>query len=213
MNGPTEPQPFTTDPQPTKLSQPLSHAVKLLEDAAAANDADAIFTLAEMNFYGNYSHPRNYSEAFRRYHELATLDGNASAQHMVGFMYATGIGGAVEQDQARAMLYHTLAAEGGDVRSEMTIAYRHSSGISTPRNCDESVHFYREVAKKAIAYMRSGPPGGYSMPRESFRIADEEGGVYGEGARCKCQDRQCSLGRLLLPGRCSRVHGSPSSEG
>ncbi|KAL1642294.1 ERAD-associated protein [Didymella pomorum] len=182
MNGPNESQPFTTEPQPKKLSQPLSQAVRLLEDAASQKDADAIFTLAELNFYGNYSHPRNYSEAFRRYHELATLNGNASAQHMIGFMYATGIGGAVAQDQARAMLYHTLAAEGGDVRSEMTVAYRHSSGIATPRNCDEAVHFYREVAKKAIAYMRSGPPGGHSMPRESFRIADEEGGVYGEGA-------------------------------
>jgi SEL1 protein len=174
----------------------LSQAVKLLEDAAAQKNADAIFTLAEMNFWGNYSHPRNYSEAFRRYHELATLDGNASAQHMVGFMYATGIGGAVEKDQARAMLYHTLAAEGGDVRSEMTIAYRHSSGIATPRNCDEAVHFYREVAKKAIAYMRSGPPGGHSMPRESFRIADEEGGVYGEGASASSSGPNAKTGNV-----------------
>jgi SEL1 protein len=135
-----------------------------------------------MNFYGNYTHPRNYSEAFRRYHELATLNGNASAQHMVGFMHATGIGGAAKQDQAKAMLYYTLGAEGGDVRSEMAVAYRHSAGISTPRNCEEAVHFYKEAAKKAIAYMRSGPPGGHSMPRESYNIADDEGGVYGEGA-------------------------------
>jgi TPR repeat protein len=34
------------------------------------------------------------------YHELAWLDGNNTAQNMVGFMYATGIGGAVEPDQA-----------------------------------------------------------------------------------------------------------------
>jgi SEL1 protein len=196
MNGPAEPQPFTIESKPKKLSQPLSQAVKLLEDAAAQKIPDAILTLAELNFYGNYSHPRNYSEAFRRYHELATLNGNASAQHMVGFMYATGIGGAVEQDQARAMLYHTLAAEGGDVRSEMTIAYRHSSGIATPRNCDEAVHFYREVAKKAIAYMRSGPPGGHSMPRESFNIADEEGGVYGEGASVSSSGRNAKVGSV-----------------
>jgi SEL1 protein len=182
MNAPPQQELFTTNPQPQKLSPPLSHAVKLLEDAAAQKMPDAIFTLAEMNFYGNYTHPRNYTEAFRRYHQLATLNGNASAQHMVGFMYATGIGGAVKQDQARAMLYHTLAAEGGDVRSEMTVAYHHSSGISTPRNCEEAVHFYKEVAKKAIAYLRSGPPGGHLMLRESYKIADDEGGVYGEGA-------------------------------
>ncbi|RMZ67513.1 HRD3-involved in degradation of Hmg2p [Pyrenophora seminiperda CCB06] len=182
MNGPPQQELLTTNPQPKKLGQSLSHAVTLLEEAAAQKNADALFTLAEMNFYGNYTHPRNYSEAFRRYHELATLNGNASAQHMVGFMYATGIGGAAKQDQAKAMLYYTLGAEGGDVRSEMAVAYRHSAGISTPRNCEEAVYFYKEAAKKAIAYLRSGPPGGHSMPRESYNIADDEGGVYGEGA-------------------------------
>ncbi|KAF2868830.1 hypothetical protein BDV95DRAFT_609737 [Massariosphaeria phaeospora] len=182
MNGPPQQELLTSKPQPTRLSQPLAQAVKLLEEAAASRNADAIFTLAEMNFYGNFTHPRNYSEAFRRYHELATLNGNASAQHMVGFMYATGIGGVVKQDQARAMLYHTLAAEGGDIRSELTVAYRHHSGISTPRNCDEAVYFYKSAADKAVAYMRSGPPGGHGMPKESYRIADEEGGVFGEGA-------------------------------
>ncbi|EFQ86819.1 hypothetical protein CFE70_010314 [Pyrenophora teres f. teres 0-1] len=182
MNGPPQQELLTTNPQPKKLGQALSQAVTLLEEAATQKNPDALFTLAEMNFYGNYTHPRNYSEAFRRYHELATLTGNASAQHMVGFMYATGIGGATKQDQAKAMLYYTLGAEGGDVRSEMAVAYRHSAGISTPRNCEEAVHFYKEAAKKAIAYLRSGPPGGHSMPRESYNIADDEGGVYGEGA-------------------------------
>jgi SEL1 protein len=196
MNGPPQTELLTTDPQPKKLGQPLAEAVKLLSKAAADKNPDALFTLAEMNFYGNYSHPRNYSEAFRRYHELAALDGNTSAQHMVGFMYATGIGGAVKPDQARAMLYHTLAAEGGDIRSEMTIAYRHSSGIATPRNCLEAVHFYKSAADKAIAYMRSGPPGGNSMIRESYRIADDEGGVYGEGASASSAGPNAKTGGL-----------------
>lgn len=182
MNGPPQQELLTTNPQPKKLAHPLAEAVKLLEQSAAEKNPDAIFTLAEMNFYGNYSHPRNYTEAFQRYHELATLNGNASAQHMVAFMYATGIGGAVKQDQAKAMLYHTLAAEGGDIRSEMTVAYRNAGGISTPRNCEQAVHYYKSAADKAIQYMRSGPPGGYSLVRESYKIADEEGGVYGEGA-------------------------------
>ncbi|KAF2259543.1 HCP-like protein [Lojkania enalia] len=196
MNGPPQPELLTSNPQPKKLSQPLSQAVKLLEDAAAEKSPDAIFMLAEMNFYGNFTHPRNYSEAFRRYHELATLNGNASAQHMVGFMYATGIGGAVKPDQAKAMLYHTLAAEAGDIRSEMTVAYRHSAGIAAPRNCDESVYYYKSVADKAIAYMRSGPPGGHSMIKESYRIADEEGGVYGEGASASSAGPNAKQGNI-----------------
>jgi len=181
-NGPPQQELLTTSTRPKMLAHPLADAVKLLEEAAAASNPDALFTLAEMNFYGNYSHPRNYTEAFHRYYELATLNGNTSAQHMLGFMYATGIGGAVKQDQARAMLYHTLAADGGDVRSEMTVAFRHASGISTPRNCERAVHYYKRAADRAIEYMRAGPPGGTALVRESYRIADEDGGVYGDGA-------------------------------
>ncbi|KAF1954480.1 HCP-like protein [Byssothecium circinans] len=196
MNGPPQQDLLTTNPSPKKLDHPLADAVKLLEEAAADRNVDAMFTLAEMNFYGNYSYPRNYTEAFRRYHELATFNGNASAQHMVGFMYATGIGGAVKQDQAKAMLYHSLASEQGDIRSEMTMAYRYMAGISTPRNCEESVFWYKKVADRALMYMRSGPPGGHALARESYRIADEQGGVYGEGASVSSSGRNAKMGNV-----------------
>ncbi|KAF2751403.1 HCP-like protein [Sporormia fimetaria CBS 119925] len=196
MNKPHLPDPFTPSTQTHKLSAPLAQAVRLLEEAAAQKSPDALFTLAEMNFYGNHTHPRNYTEAFRRYHELALLNGNASAQHMVGFIYATGIGGAVKSDQAKAMLYHTLAADGGDIRSQMTTAYRHLTGISTPRNCEMAVLHYKSAADKAMNHIRSGPPGGHSMVIDSYRIADEEGGVYGEGASVSSSGPNAKQGSL-----------------
>ena len=165
-----------------KLSRPLTKAVKLLEEAAEKEDADAIFILAEMNFFGNYTHPKSYREAFRRYNELASLNGNSSAQHMLGFMYATGIGGAVGRDQAKALMYHTFAALGGSTKSQMTLGYRHNTGVGVTRNCNEAAYWYKEVADKAIAYSRSGPPGGQAIQKDIYRIADESGGVYGEGA-------------------------------
>ena len=165
-----------------KISKPLSQAVSLLESAAEKQEPDALFLLAEMNFFGNYTYPRNYTEAFRRYRELASLNGNSSAQQMLGFLYATGLGGVVERDQATALMYHTFAALGGSTKSQMTIAYRHHTGIGTPRNCNEAVHWYKRVADKAVAFSRSGPPGGQSLIRDSYKIADENGGVYGEGA-------------------------------
>ncbi|KAF3939123.1 hypothetical protein ABW19_dt0201188 [Dactylella cylindrospora] len=64
----------------------------------------------------------------------------------------------------------------------MTLAYRYHAGISTPRNCEEAAFFYKRVADKAMDYYLSGPPGGMHLPRHNFRIADEDGGVYGEGA-------------------------------
>lgn len=182
MNRPRADEYLETDPLERQLSKPLARAVNLLEGAAKMQEPDALFLLAEMNFFGNFTHPRNYKEAFYNYNNLASLNGNASAQHMVGFMHATGIGGAVEQDQAKALMYHTFSALDGNTKSQMTIAYRHHSGIGTPRNCNEAAYWYKHVADKAIAWSRSGPPGGQSFQKDSYRIADDNGGVYGEGA-------------------------------
>src|SRR4051812_7045661 len=126
------------------LPGPVAEAVRLLEEAAQIDNSDAIYLLAQMNFYGNFTYPRDYSEAFLRYSQLASI-GNSSAQHMLGFMYATGIGGAVERDQAKALMYHTFAAAGGNTRSEMTVAFRHHSGIGTARNCDAAIQHYKKV--------------------------------------------------------------------
>jgi SEL1 protein len=160
----------------------LLQATRLLEESAQQNNSDARYILAEMNFYGNFSYPRNFSAAFDHYHQLALLNGNSSAMYMVGLMYSTGIGGAVERDQARALLYYTFAANKGHTRAEMTVAHRHHAGIGTPKNCEMAVRYYKRVADKAIAWYRSGPPGGRSWIAEAYRIADETGGAYGEGA-------------------------------
>ncbi|KAA8910775.1 hypothetical protein FN846DRAFT_508504 [Sphaerosporella brunnea] len=161
----------------------LGAAVELLKKAAEPErNEDAMFLLAEMNFYGNWSHPRDYSTAYKWYKELADLSGNSTAQHMVGFMHATGIGGAVPKDQGKALLYHTFAALGGNTRSEMTIAFRHYQGIGTSRNCEEAAFYYRRVAEKALTWWESGPPGGHFLQKHTFRLADDQGGVYGEGA-------------------------------
>ncbi|KAL8774116.1 MAG: hypothetical protein Q9209_001224 [Squamulea sp. 1 TL-2023] len=182
MNGPRMDDYLQTSQSNRKLSKPLAEAVKLLEDAAKDQEPDALFLLAEMNFFGNYTHPKNYKEAFRKYSDLASLNGNSSAQHMVGFMYATGIGNAVVRDQAKALMYHTFSALGGNTKSQMTAAYRHHSGIGTPRDCNEAAYWYKQVADKAIAFSRSGPPGGQTLQPKNYRLADENGGVYGEGA-------------------------------
>ncbi|KAK4895331.1 ERAD-associated protein [Elasticomyces elasticus] len=172
----------TSTSSQAKLPPPLSRAVKLLEEAAQAAEPDAMFLLAEMNFHGNFTHPISYQQAFKYYKQLADLEGNSTAQHMLGFMYATGLNPEVPSDQAKSMLYHTFAAEQDNTRSQMTLAYRHHAGIATPRNCDEAVQWYKEVADKAILYYRSGPPGGHVLSKDSYSLANDVGGVYGEGA-------------------------------
>ncbi|KAI9794004.1 MAG: ERAD-associated protein [Peltula sp. TS41687] len=152
---------------------------------AQGKSPDDIYSLAELNFYGNATHPRNYDEAFYRYSQLARL-GVSSAQYMLGFMWATGIGGVVMNDtdlsQAMALLMHTYAALNGDTRSEMTVASRYHTGIGTPRDCEKACFYYKKAATKAIEDYRSGPPGGKTMSKIGYRLADDAGGVYGEGA-------------------------------
>lgn len=164
------------------VSGPLLHATRLLEESAQKNNSDALYILGDMNFYGNFSHPRNLKTAFDYYQKLALLNGNSSAMYMMGVMYSTGVGGAVEPDQARALLYYTFAANQGHTRAEMAVAHRHYAGIGTTKNCETAVKYYKRVGDKAIAWYRSGPPGGMSWISESHRIADELGGIYGAGA-------------------------------
>ncbi|KAI1392913.1 HCP-like protein [Hypoxylon trugodes] len=163
------------------ISGPLLEGVKLLQQSADQNNTDAIYLLAQFNFFGNYSHPRNFKTAFDHYYRLASY-GNSSAQYMVGLMYATGLGDAVERDQAKALLYHTFAADAGHTRSEMTVAARHLSGIGVPKSCETACKYYKRVADKAMTWFRSGPPGGMALTPEAHRLSDEVGGVYGEGA-------------------------------
>lgn len=64
----------------------------------------------------------------------------------------------------------------------MTVAFRHLTGIGTPRHCEDAAFYYKRVADKAIDFWRSGPPGGHALIKNSYRLADDVGGVYGEGA-------------------------------
>lgn len=138
--------------------------------------------LGDMNFYGNYSHPRDLQAAYSHYSALSTIHGNSTAQFMLGFFHSTGVGNVVPKDQAKAMLYYTFAAARGDSRAEMAVGYRNHAAISSSKNCETASMYYKRVADKAMSWYRSGPPGGQSWVSELWRIADDNGGVYGRGA-------------------------------
>ncbi|KAM0248403.1 hypothetical protein ACHAQJ_009478 [Trichoderma viride] len=179
---PTGPVIAPSQSKTATTSGPLANAVELLEQAAQQNNSDALYILADFNFFGNYSHPRDLHAAFRHYQQLASGHGNTTAQYMLGLYYSTGIGDVVPRDQAKALLYYTFAAVRGDTRAEMATGFRHLAGIGTTKSCETAVKYYKRVADKAIEWYRSGPPGGMSWVSQSWRIADDEGGLYGEGA-------------------------------
>lgn len=163
-------------------SGPLTQVVELLEMAAHQNNSDALYLLAELNFFGNHSHTRDLHAAYNYYNQLASSHGNTTAQYMMGLFHSTGIGNVVPRDQAKALLYYTFAALRGDTRAEMATAFRHHIGIGASKSCEVAVKYYKRVADKAIQWHRSGPPGGVTWIYQGWRIADDDGGVYGEGA-------------------------------
>lgn len=180
---PTGPAAAPTQNHPkTTVSGPAGSAVELLNQAAQHNNSDALYLLAELNFFGNFSHPRDLHAAYNYYSQLASAHGNTTAQYMLGLYHSTGVGNVVPKDQAKALLYYTFAAIRGDTRAEMATAFRHYSGIGASKSCETAVKYYKRVADKAIQWYRSGPPGGKSWIYQNWRIADDDGGVYGEGA-------------------------------
>ncbi|KAI9145207.1 hypothetical protein BKA69DRAFT_1121621 [Paraphysoderma sedebokerense] len=148
---------------------------------------DAGMMLADMNFYGNYSLPRNITRSLELYTVIASKNGNSTAQYKAGFIYATNLGGVLgsnitDTDQARAQLYLTFAANSGNTEAEAMLGYRYHAGIGCVQSCEDSVKFYKRVAAKVIDFYSSGPPGGRADPPPKIRLSYEDGGIYGPGS-------------------------------
>lgn len=86
--------------------------------------------------------------AYKSLAKHSALTGNASSQGLLGFFYSTGYHEVVPVDQAKAQLYYTFAAHGGDKGAEMTLGYRHWAGIGTLDHCDRALEWYESAAEQ-----------------------------------------------------------------
>ena len=67
---------------------------------------------------------------------------------MIAFFHATGYHDVVPIDQAKAQLYYTFAANGGDKGAQMALAYRYWSGIGTVEDCQRAVVWYESASEQ-----------------------------------------------------------------
>eukprot|EP00045_Choanoeca_perplexa_P011359 m.120091 g.120091 ORF g.120091 m.120091 type:complete len:676 (+) comp15606_c0_seq1:95-2122(+) len=139
----------------TSKMSPLAAAYQLLEDGAERaaytefveaatngnNEARELISLSLM--LGNSTLGRNATAAVE-WLELGVADGHPGCQWGLGFAYAFGIG--VNASQAKALVYYTFAALGGDTRARMSLGYRYSAGSAVATNCETSLSYYRLVA-------------------------------------------------------------------
>ncbi|KAJ7818213.1 hypothetical protein B0H14DRAFT_2840413 [Mycena olivaceomarginata] len=170
----------------TKREETKSKAIKvidLLQHSAELGNSDALFTLAQISLFPPSQYfPSDPKLAYDSFGAHASITGNATSQGFLAFFHATGYQKVVPVDQARAQLYYTFAANGGDKGSQMALAYRYWSGIGTLEDCSRAVDWYERAAGQAMDTYRSGPPGGRTLPQTPTRLSDLAGGVYGPGA-------------------------------
>ncbi|KDQ19961.1 hypothetical protein BOTBODRAFT_142608 [Botryobasidium botryosum FD-172 SS1] len=168
--------------QAADLSGKAVKALDLLEYAAEIGNHDALYKLAQISLFPPASLPMNASRAFHSYQRHAAQTGNATSQFYLGFFYASGYGGVVPVDQAKALLYYTFAAHGGEISAKMVLGYRYWAGIGVRETCRTALEWYEAAAGKSISEFYAGPPGGRTLPRTHVKLSDLVGGVYGPGA-------------------------------
>jgi TPR repeat protein len=90
----------------------------------------------------------NFATALRVFRELAD-EGNASAQHWLGFMYYYGAG--VPQNYTIAAKWYLKAAEQGDFLAQTDLGLMYAGGKGVTQNYGEALKWLRPAADQGYA--------------------------------------------------------------
>lgn len=100
--------------------------------------------------------------------------GNATALSFLATLHSFGLG--VPPNQARALVYHTLAARGANASSASLLAlgYRHYASLGVPLSCEEAAQAYVRVARAVAADFKRA--GGRTFLKVNLASEDSPGG-------------------------------------
>ncbi|KAM9294687.1 protein sel-1 homolog 1 [Gastrophryne carolinensis] len=99
--------------------------------------------------------------------EKLAEQGSPRGQTALGFLYASGLG--VNSSQAKALVYYTFGALGGNLIAHMILGYRYWAGIGVLQSCESALTHYRLVANHVASDISL--TGGTVVQR--IRLADE----------------------------------------
>ncbi|CAG01805.1 unnamed protein product, partial [Tetraodon nigroviridis] len=85
----------------------------------------------------------------------------------LGFLYAAGLG--VNSSQAKALVYYTFGALGGNLIAHMILGYRYWGGVGVPQSCESALTHYRLVANQVASEVTL--TGGTAV--QKIRLLDE----------------------------------------
>ncbi|KAG8126390.1 putative Protein sel-1 protein [Naja naja] len=110
--------------------------------AADMNHTKAMERVSYTLLFGDYL-KQNIQSAKELFEKL-TEKGSPKGQTALGFLYASGLG--VDSSQAKALVYYTFGALGGNLIAHMILGYRYWAGIGVLQSCESALTHYRLVA-------------------------------------------------------------------
>ncbi|KAI6055558.1 protein sel-1 homolog 1 [Marmota monax] len=117
-------------------------AYRYLQKAASMNHTKALERVSYALLFGD--HITQNIQAAREMFEKLTEEGSPKGQTALGFLYASGLG--VNSSQAKALVYYTFGALGGNLIAHMVLGYRYWAGIGVLQSCESALTHYRLVA-------------------------------------------------------------------
>ncbi|XP_028910753.1 protein sel-1 homolog 1 isoform X2 [Ornithorhynchus anatinus] len=117
-------------------------AYQYLLKAADMNHTKAMEKVSYALLFGDYL-KQNVQSAKELFEKL-TEEGSPKGQMALGFLYASGLG--VNSSQAKALVYYTFGALGGNLIAHMVLGYRYWAGIGVLQSCESALTHYRLVA-------------------------------------------------------------------
>jgi TPR repeat protein len=148
------------------LGGSLNPAIAPAQTAPAASDISPAITEALRNGGAAYKR-EDYAEALRWFGPAAD-QGNATAQYLLGVIYANGYGVAV--DYARAIDWLRKSANQGNADAQYLIGFMYDGGLGVPQDAVQAIAWYRKGAEQghADAQFRLGKHyfGGHGVPKD-----------------------------------------------
>ncbi|XP_030337923.1 protein sel-1 homolog 1 isoform X1 [Strigops habroptila] len=140
-------------------------AYQYLLKAADMNHTKAMEKVSYAFLFGDYL--KQNIQSSKELFEKLTEEGSPKGQMALGFLYASGLG--VNSSQAKALVYYTFGALGGNLIAHMILGYRYWVGIGVLPSCESALTHYRLVANHVASDISL--TGGTVVQR--IRLADE----------------------------------------
>lgn len=128
---------------PQQREDPDEFNVLSAEDLQYLSDNNQL-KLGLVYFWSLGGVQRDFEKAIKCF-ERAAQFGDSDAMYMLGISYSSGLLGAIDEDQGKAQLYYTLAADAGCLEAQIALGYRLRYGIHTPVNSELALYYYRKA--------------------------------------------------------------------